>query len=57
VCVLIAVQRATQSHTARHSVHTPPPFYKSVTFSKVQLKLPEDGPNGPKYVGANIKIF
>jgi hypothetical protein len=26
-------------------------------FNKVQLKLPEDGPNGPKHVGANIKIF
>jgi hypothetical protein len=26
-------------------------------FSQVQRKLPEDGPDGPKYVGANIKYF
>jgi len=26
-------------------------------FSQAQCKLPEDGPNGPKYVGANIKYF
>jgi hypothetical protein len=26
-------------------------------FSKVQRKLPEDGPDGPKHVGTNIEIF
>ena len=26
-------------------------------FSKAQRKLPEDGPDGPKHVGANIMIF
>jgi hypothetical protein len=26
-------------------------------FSKAQRKLPEDGPEGPKHVGANIEIF
>jgi hypothetical protein len=26
-------------------------------FSKAQRKLPEDGPDGPKHVGANIEIF
>jgi hypothetical protein len=26
-------------------------------FSKAQRKLPEDGPEGPKHVEANIKIF
>jgi hypothetical protein len=26
-------------------------------FSKVQRKIPEDGPDGPKYVGANIRYF
>jgi hypothetical protein len=26
-------------------------------FSKAQPKLPEDGPEGPKHVGANIEIF
>jgi hypothetical protein len=26
-------------------------------FSKDQRKLPEDGPEGPKHVGANIEIF
>ena len=26
-------------------------------FSQAQCKLPKDGPNGPKYVGANIRYF
>jgi hypothetical protein len=26
-------------------------------FSKAQCKLPKDGPNGPKHVGANIRYF
>jgi hypothetical protein len=26
-------------------------------FSKAQRKLPEDGPDGPKHVAANIEIF
>jgi hypothetical protein len=26
-------------------------------FSKAQRKLLEDGPEGPKHVGANIEIF
>jgi hypothetical protein len=26
-------------------------------FSKAQHKLPEDGPDGPKHVGANIEMF
>jgi hypothetical protein len=26
-------------------------------FSKAQRKLPEDGPDGPKHVGANMEIF
>jgi hypothetical protein len=26
-------------------------------FSKAQRKLSEDGPDGPKYVGANIRYF
>jgi hypothetical protein len=26
-------------------------------FSKAQRKLPEDGPEGPKHVGANIQTF
>jgi hypothetical protein len=26
-------------------------------FSLAQSKLPEDGPRGPKHVGANIKYF
>jgi hypothetical protein len=36
-------------------------FYWSIpqncSFSKVQHKLPEDGPSGLKHVGANIEIF
>jgi hypothetical protein len=36
-------------------------FYRSVpqycSFSKAQHTLPEDGPIGPKHVGANIEIF
>ena len=26
-------------------------------LSAVQRKLPEDGPDGPKHVGANIRYF
>jgi len=26
-------------------------------FSQAQRKLPEDGPGGPKHVGANIRYF
>jgi len=26
-------------------------------FSQTQCKLPEDGPDGPKYVGANVGYF
>jgi hypothetical protein len=26
-------------------------------FGKAQRKLPEDGPEGPKHVAANIEIF
>ena len=28
-----------------------------INFSKAQRKLPEDGPDGPKHVGANVRIF
>jgi len=41
VCVLGAVQRAWYLRN----------------FSQDQCKLPEDGPNGPKHVGANIRYF
>jgi len=30
-------------------------FLQKCTFSQAQCKLPEDGPNGPKRVGVNIK--
>ena len=30
---------------------------KNCSFSKAQHNLPEDGPIGPKYEGANIEIF
>jgi hypothetical protein len=26
-------------------------------FSKAKSKLPEDGPSGPKHVGANVEMF
>ena len=26
-------------------------------FSQAQCKLPEDGPNGPKYVGTKVRHF
>jgi hypothetical protein len=26
-------------------------------FSQAQCKLPEDGPDGPKHVGANMRYF
>jgi hypothetical protein len=36
-------------------------FYRLIlqkcNFSKAQRTLPEDGPDGPKYVEANIEIF
>jgi hypothetical protein len=41
VCVLRAVRRT------RHKCN----------FSQAQSKLPDDGPGGPKHVGANIKYF
>jgi hypothetical protein len=73
--LLSAVQGATESHTALHSVRTPQPETHVATtlrtfngvfllinstkcnFSKAQRKLPEDGPDGPKHVGANMEIF
>jgi hypothetical protein len=30
---------------------------KRCNFSKAQHKLPEDGPDGPKRVEANVEIF
>ena len=30
---------------------------KNCSFSKVQHKLPEDGPGEPKHVGASIEVF
>jgi hypothetical protein len=32
-------------------------FLQKFNFSHAQSKLPEDGPNGPKHVGANIRHF
>jgi len=32
-------------------------FLQKCNFSQAQCKLPEDGPNGPKHVGANIRYF
>ena len=32
-------------------------FLKKCNFSQDQYKLPEDGPNGPKHVTANIRYF
>jgi hypothetical protein len=43
-CVLSNVQRATQSAT-------------EPGFSQAQCKLPEDGPSGPKHIGANRRYF
>jgi len=30
---------------------------QSCNFSKVQHRLPDDGPNGPKHVGAIMRYF
>jgi len=30
---------------------------KKVTFNQAHCKLPEDGPDVPKHVGANIRYF
>ena len=32
-------------------------LHAALHFSQAQCKLPEDGPNGPKYVGANTRYF
>jgi len=32
-------------------------FLQKHNFSQAQCKLPEDGPNGPKHVGANVRYF
>ena len=32
-------------------------FVQKGNFSQAQCKLPEDGPNGPKHLGANIRYF
>ena len=32
-------------------------FLQKCNFSQAQCKLPEDGPSGPKHVGANIRYF
>jgi len=32
-------------------------FLQKCNFSQAQCKLPEDGPNGPKQEGANIRYF
>jgi hypothetical protein len=32
-------------------------FLQKCNFSQTQRKLPEDGPSGPKHVGANIRYF
>jgi hypothetical protein len=49
----------TCCHNAAYHITTY--FYWSVpqycSFSKAQHALPEDGPIGPKHVGANVKIF
>jgi len=49
----------TCCHNAAY--HTTMHFYWSTphycSFSTAQHKLPEDGPIGPKHVGANIEIF
>jgi hypothetical protein len=72
VCVLSVVQRAAARHPVHtpqpetHAVTTlhyllrcifTDYFYKSVNFRQAQCKLPEDGSNGLKYVGANIRYF
>jgi hypothetical protein len=59
VCVLGAVQRATETHNTEALITIY--FYwlilQKSNFNKAQRKLPEDGPDGPKHVGANIVVF
>jgi hypothetical protein len=31
--------------------------FQAVVFSKDHHRLPEDGPDGPKHVGANAQMF
>jgi hypothetical protein len=58
VCVLGAVQLHGTQYTYHKLKYMLPQhciIYND--FSQAQPKLPEDGPNGPKHVGANIRYF
>jgi len=44
----------TANHITMYFYWSAPHYFR---FSKAQHKLPEDGPIGPKRVGANIEIF
>jgi hypothetical protein len=66
-CVLSAVPSTQYTHPSlkhmlqQHSITYNDVFYwlilQKSNFSKVQRKLPEDGPYGSKHVVANIEIF
>ena len=54
-CVLCAVQCVTHIHCTALNTHTV--NKQNCNFSKAQHRLPEDGPGGPKHVGANMRYF
>jgi hypothetical protein len=57
LCWLAAGRIGMEHNTANHIMMY---FYWSIPqnrFSKAQHKLPDDGPSGPKHVGANVGIF
>jgi len=63
VCDMAHITHITAWNTCCHNTanHITMYFYWSIpqycNFSKAQHTLPEDGPVGPKYVGANKGIF
>jgi len=58
-CDVCTVCRVVCDHNSAN--HIMMYFYWSIpqycSFSKAQHKVPEDGPIGPKHVGANVEIF
>ena len=57
---VVATQLDTHAATTLHYLYQcifNDYLYKSVNFSQAQYTLPEDGPSGPKHVGANIRFL
>ena len=62
MCVLSAVQRATHALQGKITAKLITIYFywlilQKCNFSQAHRKLPEDGPDGPKHIGANIRYF